>query len=113
VSLVETSSVLFPIDRNFAVTVTDLSSRSVSTIFDSPDEGRPPGTERFVWSSNSEYFALLGRNFFEHEEFRLSNGEYFYLLYHIPTRRMWCNASQSVNERMSIAQLRSLGIAVP
>jgi hypothetical protein len=101
------------IDRNFAVTLTDLSSGSVSTIFVSPDEGRPPGTERFVWSSNGDYFALLGRHFFEDKAFQLSNGEYFYLLYHIPTGRMWCNASQSSGERMSIAQLRSVGIAIP
>jgi hypothetical protein len=101
------------IDRSVTVRLTDLSRGSVSTIFVSPDEGRPPGTERFVWSSNGDYLALLGRHFFEDKAFQLSNGEYFYLLYHVPTGRIWCNASQSLSERMPVVQLRGLGIPVP
>ncbi len=84
------------IDRNFDVRLStpgDVGSRQV--IFQSPDEGRRVGTERFLWSADGEYLLLLGKRFYVHDErIRLATGEYPYLLYHLPTKRLWTNASQ-------------------
>ncbi len=112
VSLIETSPDL-SVDRNFALTLTDLKTGAVSRIFESPDEGRPPGTERFVWSAGGDAFALFGRHFVADKEFVLASGECFYLLYHVPTAKLWCNASQSHENRMPISELVNHGIGAP
>jgi hypothetical protein len=82
------------IDRNFAVRVEDLQAGNLKTIFTSPDEGRPIGSERIVWATDSSRFLLLGRHFYVRPEGKLASGESLYLLYDLRTGDLWSNAAQ-------------------
>lgn len=82
------------LDRNFHLRLHHLAGKTVATVFDSPDEGRPVGTERIVWSRDSSRFVLIGRHFFVGDEARLTNGEAIYLLYDIKSGSIRCNATQ-------------------
>lgn len=90
ISLIERPSLL---DRNFTVELANITTGERRVIFESPDEGRPIGTERFVWSADGSRFLLLGRHFFVTDGI-LGNGEQAYLMVDVPTGRVWCNASQ-------------------
>lgn len=89
------------LDRNFRLELVQVeasgepvaSSRDI--LFESPDEG-PAGTERFIWSKDGMYVLLVGREFFVDRELPTAGeeGEHAYLLYHVPTRRLWVNARQ-------------------
>jgi hypothetical protein len=54
---------LLDIDRNFHVRLEDVKTGRGKVIFRSPDEGRPVGSERIIWSLDSSRFVLLGRHF--------------------------------------------------
>jgi hypothetical protein len=64
-------------------------------VFRSPDEGIPRGTERFIWSEDSQFLLLVGKHFFLRRCCTLQSGDEAYLLLHVPSRQMWCNASQT------------------
>jgi hypothetical protein len=82
------------IDRNFEVTL-DSDGRKNVRLFRSPDEGRPPGTERFIWSTDSRYAVLVGRHFFGMSEHEGSSGESLYLLIDATTAAVvGCNSDQ-------------------
>ena len=82
------------IDRNFEVRVEDMKTQKMKTVFTSPDEGRPIGSERVVWSTDSSRFLLLGRHFYALPESRLPSGESLYLLHDQKSGKIWCNATQ-------------------
>jgi hypothetical protein len=100
-------------DRNFEVVLTDVRDGSDTIVFTSPDEGRPAGTERFVWNAGGESFALLGRHFFTEDDYRFANGECLYLVYRIPTRDLWCNATQAKSPRLSLWDAGAMGFKLP
>jgi hypothetical protein len=50
------------IDRRFKVVLRDNWKKAETLIYESPDEG-VPGSERFLWATNSSAFLLIGRNF--------------------------------------------------
>ncbi len=84
------------IDRNFVLRVKDNKLGTSKDIFSSPDEGRPEGSERFIWSDDSTRFLLAGRHFFANTETpTLPNGDALYLMYDVKTGELWCNASQA------------------
>lgn len=91
VHLIERPSFL---DRNFKLVLKGDSQEGAATIFRSPDEGRPIGSERIVWSPDSTQFALLGRHFYTDGKGQLANGETLYLLYDLPSGKSWCNSPQ-------------------
>jgi hypothetical protein len=82
------------IDRNFLLRLEQLSDGSIVELFRSPDEGRPIGSERILWSRDSKQFVLVGRHFYVHEGAQLPTGEALYLMYDIPSERLACNAEQ-------------------
>jgi len=82
------------LDRNFYLRLHHVADKTVVTVFDSPDEGRPVGTERIVWSRDSSQFVLIGRHFFVEDAAHPTNGEAIYLLYDIKSGRIRCNATQ-------------------
>lgn len=82
------------IDRNIAVRVEEMATGNETTIFTSPDEGRPAGSERIVWAADSSRFVLLGRHFYALPEARLPGGESLYLLYDLRSGKLWSNAAQ-------------------
>ena len=82
------------IDRNFVIRVERCTDRSFETIFRSPDEGMPIGSERIVWSPDSRQFVLLGRHFYVRDGTPSVGGEMLYLLYDVKACRLWCNAEQ-------------------
>jgi hypothetical protein len=92
--LVETSP-SWHLDRNFRVQLDSLVEGTSTVIFGSPDEGRPEGTERLIWSKDGAWLLLVGRHFFVKDDLFLDNGDQLYFLYHLPTRRAWCNAETS------------------
>jgi hypothetical protein len=102
VTLVEKKSrVPFPSDRRFEVWLSNLDSdtkRVVSSvrIYVSPDEGRPAGSERFIWSKDSSYFILLGRHFVA-DGVKLRTGELVYIMYHVPSKAIFCSSTQALN----------------
>jgi hypothetical protein len=85
------------IDRNFEVRLERLTDRSVVTLFRSPDEGRPEGSERVVWSPDGKQFVLVGRHFFVREGVQLPTGESLYLLYDVPSGKLCCNSRQQTD----------------
>lgn len=103
------------IDRNFVVRLgppgTDTSK--FETIFTSPDEGRPIGSERFIWSKDGTCLLLVGRHFFVEGSTRTQTGEDLYLLYHLPAKRLWCNARQSNAERFGFRELLAIEFTEP
>jgi hypothetical protein len=100
------------IDRNFQVRIEEVKGAS-RTIFRSPDEGRPTGSERFLWSRDGSRLVLLGKHFYVTEGVRLQNGEFLYLLYDFPTGRLWCNADQSRAPRFGESELRGYDFGEP
>ena len=95
------------IDRNFQIRI----SRGVTEkiVYRSPDEGRPIGTERFVWTRDSRYLLLVGMQFYTDGETKLATGEDLYLLYDTQTGSIKCNASQANLPRFGIEDIRHLG----
>lgn len=87
------------IDRNFDVRLQRIDgAKSVTeTIFSSPDEGRPAGSERFIWARDSEWLLLVGRHFYVKGDDRLKTGEDVYLLHHVSTCTTWSNAAQTAD----------------
>src|SRR5215207_8625775 len=65
------------IDRNFTVRVgaAGADPLSLEPVFESPDEGSPEGSERFIWSKDGEYVLLVGRHFAVDGTVRLRSGE--------------------------------------
>lgn len=82
------------IDRNFELWIEHPLHTSPRKVFRSPDEGRPEGSERIVWSPDSQRFVLLGRHFYTVDEAKLPNGEQLYLMMDVSTGQIWCNATQ-------------------
>jgi hypothetical protein len=94
------------LDRNFDVQLLDLSDDSVTTIFHSPDEGRPIGSEWIVWSPDSSKFVLLGRHFADcPESARLPTGEMAYLLYDLKSRTLRCNSQAQTFPPFKVEEL--------
>lgn len=86
------------IDRNFDVFLDDLSSghKKRELLFSSPDEGKPIGTERFIWSTEGRFLLLVGREFVVvARSDSLESGELLYLLYDTQTQKLMCNAKQT------------------
>ncbi len=94
-------------DRNFQV---HLIQQGVSTniIYSSPDEGRPVGTERVVWSKDSDYFVLVGKHFTVTKEYKRPNGEQLYLLYQLSAKKLWSNALQANHAKFTSAELAGI-----
>jgi len=82
------------IDRNFTLQVENLREHQFLTIFHSPDEGKPIGSERFIWAADSSRFLLIGRHFFVNKAAALPGDEYLYLMYEVRSARLWCNSVQ-------------------
>jgi len=82
------------IDRNFDLLLEDVKTGRSRIIFRSPDEGRPVGSERIIWSVDGSRFLLLGRHFYAADATRLKTGEQPYLMMDVPSGKIWCNASQ-------------------
>jgi len=85
------------LDRNFQLRLRRVAEKSSRTIFESPDEGRPIGTERIIWSRDSSRFVLVGRHFFVPETAKLTNGEAIYLLFDVASGKLRCNSQQQTN----------------
>jgi hypothetical protein len=51
-------------DRNFDLWVERVADGFKTNIFQSPDEGRPIGTERIIWNREHNEFVLVGREFY-------------------------------------------------
>jgi hypothetical protein len=82
------------IDRNFDLLLEYVNASRSRTVSRLPDEGRPIGSERIIWSADNSRFLLLGRHFYQADAARMKNGEQPYLMMDIPSGRIWCNASQ-------------------
>jgi hypothetical protein len=82
------------IDRNFTLRIENLEERRIVTIFRSPDEGKPIGSERIIWATDGSRFVLLGRHFYVNQQATLASGERLYLMYDVRSGELWCNSSQ-------------------
>ena len=92
--LVETSPT-WALDRNFEVRLEYVKEHKTRIVFDSPDEGRPVGSERFIWSKDGTTLLLVGRHFYAAQTGPvLETGEQAYFLYHVPSRQGWCASAQ-------------------
>lgn len=81
------------LDRNFRLTLT--TDGQEKTIFHSPDEGKPIGTERLIWSTDGKFVLLAGKHFYTRPRAQLPTGEQAYLLYAVDTGELRCNATQA------------------
>jgi len=91
-------------DRNFAIWVERMRDGYTTNIFESPDEGRPIGTERIIWNREHTQFVLVGREFFVENGPRIQI-ETPYLLYDLPSGKLWCNAAQRSAPRFTLDNL--------
>ena len=89
-------------DRNFVLRLHRGGTQT--NMFYSPDEG-PAGTERILWSKDSAWMLLIGRNFVVEEQAKLPDGQQLYLLCDINSGDMRCNASQSQHRRFAITDV--------
>jgi len=101
------------IDRNFQVQLESLADRTTTTIFRSPDEGSPYGSERLIWSKDGTLLLLVGRHFFVKDDLFLDNGDQLYLLHHLPSGKTWCNADQSSLPTLKAEQVRGVEFTEP
>lgn len=92
-SLVESEWLIH--ERNFQVCLEDLVDGTSTILLHSPDEGRPYGSERLVWSKDGKWLLLVGRHFFVKHDFFLDNGDQVYFLYHLPSKKGWINSDGS------------------
>jgi hypothetical protein len=92
--------------------ILESSSGERRTIFESPDEGRPPGTEQFLWSADGRYLLLVGRHFRVVKGGTLADGRQLYLLYDSQSTELRCNAEQSNHTRFSAEEVARLGVAI-
>jgi hypothetical protein len=81
-------------DRTFMLQLESLVEGTKTQIYKSPDEGRPEGTERLIWSKDGKWFLLVGRHFFVKEDLFLDNGDQIYFLCHVPSKKAWVNSDQ-------------------
>ena len=96
-------------DRNFELRIEEIKDGRSRAVFRSPDEGRPTGSERIVWSTDSARFVLLGRHFFTTDQGKLPAGEQAYLMMDVRSGQLWCNASQRTDyPGFGIAELRAV-----
>jgi hypothetical protein len=91
-SLVE-STPSWTLDRNVSVRLEELARGGSVTIFRSPDEGKPPGTERLIWSRDGTKLLLVGRHFFVKEDLFLDNGDQLYFLHDRTSGKAWSNSA--------------------
>lgn len=82
------------IDRNIQVRLEDIDSGRERVAFRSPDEGRPAGSERIIWSADGRRFLLLGRHFIVPDRSKLPGGEQAYLMMDVRSGQVWCNSQQ-------------------
>ena len=105
------------IDRNFEIRLEWWGSGGATSrtiIFSSPDEGRPVGTERFLWSRDSGKLLLVGKHFFTADDARLPTGEYLYFLYDVATGTKRCNASQGgLYPPFTLSDTAGIGLVEP
>lgn len=107
------------IDRNFSVVLWTLDTAGLvaeeRSVYESPDEGRPVGTERLWWSPDGKYALLTGRHFVvEPETPRDKDGVAAYLLVRIEDGYVWSNASQTrLHQRFGADKIRDVGIEWP
>lgn len=102
------------LDRNFVVrlfTIGEGPGRA-RDVFESPDEGRPVGTERFLWSRDGRWLLLLGRNFSVRQDTPVVGGETLYLLCDTSLGNIRCNASQTKIEGFGLADLEGLDFSL-
>ncbi|HET6246422.1 MAG TPA: hypothetical protein VFE47_01890 [Tepidisphaeraceae bacterium] len=81
-------------DRDFDLRLENLKTGETQTIFKSPDEGMPVGSERILWSSDGKRLLLTGRHFVVREQTPIFKGASPYLMYDLPSGKIWCNATQ-------------------
>jgi hypothetical protein len=98
------------LDRNFAVRLLPFGEHlgKVRVIFESPDEGRPVGTERFLWSRDGRWLLLVGRRFYVRPGTPVVDDETLYLLYDTAGGSVRCNALQTKLEGFGVADLTEM-----
>jgi len=94
-------------DRNFQLKLIS-DGKMPELIYSSPDEGRPIGTERIIWSKDSDYLLLIGKEFNAGKEARLSSGEYLYLLYQVSTKKLRGNATQANHQKFTVSDVNGI-----
>lgn len=96
------------IDRNFELRLEDLKEGMISTIYTSPDEGRPIGSERIVWSRDSARFLLLGRRFSSGVLLPETGELAAYLMYDVTAGEAWCAADERQCRPLSVEAVRAV-----
>ena len=88
----------FQLDRNFSIRLERFrqsaprTEHTMTTLLrSSADEGRPEGSERFVWSKDGTKVLLVGRHFYVRDDLMLDNGDQVYFLHDLKSGRSWIN----------------------
>jgi hypothetical protein len=85
----------FPIgDSHFEIQITsgNTNNAQVQTIYRSPDEGGV--TPRLLWSDDSRYLLVVGKNLGVGPKDGTDTGEWLYLLYDLKKNEVRCNSIQ-------------------
>lgn len=100
------------LDRQFAIAILDRRTGQQENVFQSPDEGRPAGTERLYWSPDERYLLLTSKHVFVNDSERLPSGRYLYMIYDRKNRSIKCNSSQLLAEQFGIVDLLGIGFQI-
>jgi hypothetical protein len=100
--------------RTFEIRLESLHDGKTTTLYHSPDEGTPHGTERLIWSRDGTMLLLVGRHFFVKDDLFLDNGDQLYFLHHRPSGRSWSNAAEETGlPRLQAEQVRGVEFTEP
>ena len=81
------------LDRNLSIRLDRRKPHdTVNLLQSSNDEGKPAGSERFVWSKDGSKLLLLGRHFYVRDDLLLDTGDQAYFLHDRRAGRSWINA---------------------
>lgn len=100
------------VDHNLIISIQDEGTGNKKTIFKTPDEGKPSGTEKIFWSDDGDFLLLVGKNFFVVDEAMVNDETALYLMYRVSTGEVWCNSSQTRSIRFVLDDVIKAGIKV-
>lgn len=92
------------LDRNFRLVLTTGPTGAPTPICQSSDQSPLIRKERFVWSPDSRYLALVGDRYFVVDGSAFNNCESLFLVYDLDSNTVYCNADNDGRfPRMSAA----------
>lgn len=92
--------------RRFEIWLERVKDGYKTNIYRSPHETPGFGTERIVWRDDHSQFVVIGRNLFVNNP-PIVPMETLYLLYDLPTGKLWCNSIEGNHRPFSETNIQA------